>query len=130
MLVNDRNELVGIFTDSDLARLLEQRRHAQLDAPIAEVMTTRFRTVTAGSPLLAAIDTLVEYKISELPVIDQQGQPLGLIDITDVVSMVAQAEQLQKSPTAESPSVRTIADDGMLISVPMPTCPPSSAQPN
>lgn len=130
MLVDDQNELVGIFTDSDLARLLEQRRHAQLDAPIAEVMTTRFRTVTAGSPLLAAIDTLVEYKISELPVIDQQGQPLGLIDITDVVSMVAQAEQLQKSPTAESPSVRTIADDGMLISVPMPTCPPSSAQPN
>ncbi len=112
MLLDDQEKLVGIFTDSDLARLLEKRRHAQLDAPIAEVMTTRFRTVTAGSPLLSAIDMLVEFKISELPVVDLHGKPLGLIDITDVVGMVAQAEQLLQNSAIESPTVRNVADDG------------------
>lgn len=116
MLVDEAGLLVGIFTDSDLARLLEQRRHAQLDAPIADVMSKRFRTVQAGSPLLAAIDTLVEFKISELPVVDDRGQPLGLIDITDVVGMVAQAEQL-KSSSGTIPAARTVAEDGVLISV-------------
>ena len=119
MLVDDQAQLVGIFTDSDLARLLEQRRHEQLDAPIAQVMTTRFRTVSAGSPLLAAIDTLVQFKISELPVVDAQGKPLGLIDITDVVGMVAQAEQQHKSSQSEIVPIRTIADDGVLVSVPL-----------
>ena len=122
MLVNDQQQLVGIFTDSDLARLLEQRRHSQLDAPIAEVMTSRFRTVQAGSPLLRAIDMLVEFKISELPVVDQQGNPLGLIDITDVVSLVAQAEQQQKTTTQpDSLPTRTFAEDGVLVSVPLPS---------
>ncbi len=31
--------LLGIFTDSDLARLFEKRREAELDRPIGEVMT-------------------------------------------------------------------------------------------
>lgn len=128
MLIDDGGQLVGIFTDSDLARLLEQRRHAQLDAPISQVMSTRFRTVNMGSPVLAAIDMLVEFKISELPVVDQQGQPLGLIDITDVVGMVAQAEQLKCANT--EPASRSIADDGVLISVPMPVSIPSSSHAN
>ena len=31
--------LLGIFTDSDLARLFEKRREAELDRPIGAVMT-------------------------------------------------------------------------------------------
>lgn len=95
MLVDDLQRLVGIFTDSDLARLLEQRRHSQLDAPIAEVMTTKFRTVQCGQPLSDAVELLTQYKISELPVLDQHGCPLGLIDITDVVGLVTPGDQLQ-----------------------------------
>ena len=40
MLVEDDDgRLLGIFTDSDLARLFERRREADLDRPIGEVMT-------------------------------------------------------------------------------------------
>ncbi len=130
MLVDDHQRLVGIFTDSDLARLLEQRRHSQLDAPIAEVMTTRFRTVSAGSLLSEAIDLLAEFKISELPVIDSTGQPMGMIDITDVIGLVTQAEQLKMNaapllipplsiPPLSIGSEPTLADDGSLVSIPL-----------
>ena len=119
MLIDDQRRLVGIFTDSDLARLLEQRRHSQLDAPIAEVMTTKFRTVSSGAPLAVAVDLLAQYKISELPVIDASASPLGLIDITDVVGLVAQAQEQQdaRAPADDC----CVAADGQLISVSITT---------
>jgi CBS domain containing-hemolysin-like protein len=36
----------------------------------------------------AAIEILTERKFSELPVVDRQGRPLGMIDVTDVVGML------------------------------------------
>ena len=35
-----------------------------------------------------ALDVLAERKISELPVVDADGRPLGLLDITDVVGLL------------------------------------------
>jgi arabinose-5-phosphate isomerase len=87
MIVDEAGLLVGIFTDSDLARLLEANRDAAIDGPLADVMTRSPATVTAGELLSAACDMLSHRKISELPVVDQAGKPLGLIDITDVVGL-------------------------------------------
>ncbi len=87
MLTDAAGRLVGIFTDSDLARLFESRRDAALDGPIREVMTAAPRTVPQGSMMVDAVAIMAERKISELPVIDAAGKPAGLIDITDVVSL-------------------------------------------
>ena len=87
MLVDEEGKLAGLFTDSDLARLLEKRRYEALEGPIREVMTREVRTVLSGTLLGAAIDVLADRKISELPVLDAQRRPLGLLDITDVVGI-------------------------------------------
>ena len=88
MVVDDSGHLAGIFTDSDLARLLECKRDDALDRPIEEVMTHGPQTVRRGEWLSEAIQALAARKISELPVVDDVGVPLGLIDITDVVAVV------------------------------------------
>jgi len=67
--------------------LLERQQDSQFDQSIAEVMTHGPVTVTAGTKLEVAIETLACRNISELPVVDSQGMPIGLIDITDVVSL-------------------------------------------
>jgi arabinose-5-phosphate isomerase len=85
MLIDSRGELAGLFTDSDLARLIERRCDAALDRPIAEVMTRSPATIAAGSPLPAAIELLAGRKFSELPVVDDARRPVGLIDVTDVL---------------------------------------------
>ena len=87
MVVSKNGSLTGLFTDSDLARLLERQQDSQFDQSIAEVMTHGPVTVTAGTKLEVAIETLACRNISELPVVDSQGTPIGLIDITDVVSL-------------------------------------------
>jgi arabinose-5-phosphate isomerase len=92
MLVESDGRLCGLFTDSDLARLVEQRRDAALDRPIREVMTPEPITVLAGGRVLDAVEILRERKISELPVIDAEGRPIGLLDITDVIGLVPAEE--------------------------------------
>jgi arabinose-5-phosphate isomerase len=93
MLTDGAGRLAGLFTDSDLARLFEQRRDAALDRPIGEVMTPNPITVVVGTRLVEAIDLLCRHKISELPVVDLTGQPVGLLDITDVIELVPEEEQ-------------------------------------
>lgn len=88
MLSDTNNRIVGLFTDSDLVRLLENRHDHLLDANIADFITTRFKSVPSGMPLIDAIQAMRERRISELPVIDTDGCPLGMLDITDVLSAV------------------------------------------
>jgi arabinose-5-phosphate isomerase len=97
MLTGADGRLCGLFTDSDLARLIEQRRDAALDRPIKEVMTADPLTVTLGARLLEAVAVLDGRKISELPVVDGAGRPVGLIDITDLIGLA-----LIEAPPAEA----------------------------
>lgn len=88
MLIDDSEMLCGLFTDSDLARLLEERRETQLDRPIREVMTPDPVTATAEMTLGEAARLLGSRKLSELPVIDARHRPIGLIDITDILPLL------------------------------------------
>jgi arabinose-5-phosphate isomerase len=85
MLTCGDGRLAGLFTDSDLARLFEQRRDAALDRPIREVMTADPLTVPKGTRVIDAVEVLRLRKISELPVVDAHGRPSGLLDITDLI---------------------------------------------
>jgi arabinose-5-phosphate isomerase len=87
MLLDDDGQLAGIFTDSDLVRLLETRRYEALDGPVESVMTRSMQIVESGTLLGAAIEVLGGRKISELPVVDKHNRPIGLLDITDVISI-------------------------------------------
>src|SRR5262245_26603210 len=96
MIVDEAGVLVGIFTDSDLARLLEANRDTTIDGPLADVMTRSPATTTLGELLSTACELLSRRKISELPVVDQAGKPVGLIDITDVVGLTPEDVQCPK----------------------------------
>ena len=103
MLTDETGLLTGIFTDSDLARLLETRRDQAIDGPIRNVMTCGPRTVRIGSSMSEALDVLAERKISELPVVDARGRPLGMLDITDVVGLLPREVPAEDSPPSLSP---------------------------
>jgi arabinose-5-phosphate isomerase len=88
MLVDASGKLSGIFTDSDLARLLENRRDGEIDGPISKLMTRNPKTAAAGTLLADAVKLMGTKKISELPVIDDTGVPLGMLDVTDIVTLL------------------------------------------
>ncbi len=103
MLVDESGQLCGLFTDSDLARLIEERREADLDLPIRMVMTREPATVALGSRAHEAMDLMRRRKLSELPVVDAEGRPAGILDITDLLGMAsASADQSQDGKTIQA----------------------------
>jgi arabinose-5-phosphate isomerase len=103
MLVDDQGRLEGIFTDSDLARLMEQRRDQDLDQPISQLMTKAFSAIQSGAKLTDATKVMVQRKISELPVVDANDRPIGMIDVTDVLELEHAVVASTPSKDSESP---------------------------
>jgi len=50
-------------------------------------------TVLTSSRLLEAVEIIQDRKISELPVVDEMGRPIGLLDITDLIGLVPLEEE-------------------------------------
>lgn len=91
MLVGESGRLSGIFTDSDLVRMIERRDEKALERPIAEAMTTDPITLRAGQRVLEALELFRDFHVSEIPVLDDERRPIGLVDITDLVDLLPEA---------------------------------------
>ena len=97
MLAGTDGRLSGFFTDSDFARLVAQERESQFDRPISEVMTINPITISPTALLSEAVELLSSKRVSELPVVDLTGRPVGLIDITDVISLMPSEQSDEQS---------------------------------
>jgi arabinose-5-phosphate isomerase len=91
LLVDDLTRLRGIFTDADLSRLLEGRRDRELDQPISTLMNSKPTAISADMLLRDAIEIMSDRKFSQLPVLNDKGQPVGILDITDLIGLLPQA---------------------------------------
>lgn len=88
IVIDDSGALCGLFTDSDLARILENSSYNLLDLPIRDSMTISPVTTVSGTRLTDVIDVMADHKFSEVPVVDKTGMPIGLLDITDLISQL------------------------------------------
>ena len=83
-LVSADGKLSGIFTDGDLRRLLETETHP-MSVPIARVMTRNPKRIKADQLASEAMAVMRQYRIDELPVVDAEDAPIGMIDVQDLV---------------------------------------------
>jgi arabinose-5-phosphate isomerase len=77
--------LVGIFTDGDLRRLVE---HGQTDfaRPVSTAMGRHPRTVRPEALVVDAARLLRQARIDQVPVVDSEGRPVGLLDVQDLLA--------------------------------------------
>lgn len=87
LLVDADGRLSGIFTDGDLRRLVNTRGTAALDGPIAEAMTRDPRRLADSDLVRDAVRMIRERRVDEIPVVDQEGRPVGILDVQDLVAM-------------------------------------------
>src|SRR4051794_32882100 len=85
ILVDESGKVSGIFSDGDLRRIVTDSDGAALKRPIAEVMTKNPKRIGAEQLASEAMALMRPYRIDELPVVDEQDRPVGLIDIQDLV---------------------------------------------
>lgn len=86
LLVDADGRLAGIFTDGDLRRLVLRDR-AELDRPIGAVMTRRPRTIAHTALARDAVALVLEHRQDEVPIVDDDGRPVGLLDVQDLVAL-------------------------------------------
>lgn len=83
-VIDKSGKLIGIFTDGDL------RRHLETDMNLAkrkvsEVMTRYPITILKEKLAVEALRILEEKKIDELPVVDKNKKPVGMLDVQDLL---------------------------------------------
>jgi len=84
IVVDKSGKLKGIFTDGDLRRHLESDKNL-LSRLIKEVMTKNPIVVNKDMLAAEAMRILQAKKIDELPVVDKNMHPLGLLDVQDLL---------------------------------------------
>jgi arabinose-5-phosphate isomerase len=78
-------KLIGIFTDGDLRRLV-QRGEVDFARPVSHVMGKSPRTVRPDDLAISAAEMLRETQVDQLPVVDGDGRPVGLLDVQDLLA--------------------------------------------
>lgn len=82
-VVDDRGRLLGVFTDGDLRRALDDEIDIH-QTPIDQLMTRNCITITADSLAAEALHIMDEHKISALVVADGE-QPVGALHLHDLL---------------------------------------------
>jgi len=84
-VIDASGRLVGIFTDGDLRRMVE-RGKTDFDLPVSAVMGHHPRCVSPEDLALTAAALMREAHVDQLPVVNADGHPVGLIDVQDLLA--------------------------------------------
>ncbi|MBW8041173.1 MAG: KpsF/GutQ family sugar-phosphate isomerase [Planctomycetes bacterium] len=87
MVVDNDGRLAGIITDADLRRLITQQQQKAFAFKASDIMTADCKKIRADALAAEATAIFHKYRIDDLPVVDPDDRPLGLIDVQDIVTI-------------------------------------------
>ena len=99
MVVVSPDGVIGIVSERDVVRALQQRGADLLRAPVSEIMTTFVATCTPNDSVDSLSALMTTTRVRHIPVMEN-GRLTGIVSIGDVVKtrmeeLEAQQEQLQ-----------------------------------
>jgi arabinose-5-phosphate isomerase len=83
-IVDENQQLVGLFTDGDLRRILEQRidiHTTQIDVVMTKSCTTATQDILAAE----ALNIMERKRINGLIVVNEKNQPIGALNMQDLL---------------------------------------------
>lgn len=83
-VVDDNEQLVGIFTDGDLRRTVDQNFNINA-VTVGHVMTKNCKTILAGTLAIDALKLMEQHEITSLIVKNKQGNMVGIIHMHDIL---------------------------------------------
>lgn len=87
MVVDEKGRLAGIITDADLRRLITKETEGAFERKASDVMTANCKRIRADALAAEATALFHKYRIDELPVVDAEDRPVGMIDVQDIVTI-------------------------------------------
>ena len=87
MVVGKDGKLAGIITDADLRRLMTKHGLQAFEFEAGNVMTPDCKKIRADALAAEATAIFHKYRIDDLPVVDADNKPVGMIDVQDIVTI-------------------------------------------
>jgi CBS domain-containing protein len=84
LVMDEAGKLLGIFTERDFVNRVVAAG-ADVSQPVEGLMTRAPRTVRRSSSVHAAVELMATAGYRHLPVLDDAGEPLGVLSVKDVV---------------------------------------------
>ena len=84
--MNKRGQLSGIITDTDSTRYVVGKDLLPEDTPLSRVMTAKPTCVTLSDSAMDAMSLMIENHYRHLPVVDDSGAAVGLLDIVQCLN--------------------------------------------
>jgi CBS domain-containing protein len=101
VLVVDGDDLKGIVTDRDI--VVNAVAEGNGDASVEDVASTDTTTIEADAELTDAISLMREKKVRRLPVVDDDGEPVGIVSLGDL-AIEADDDSALKEISAAKPN--------------------------
>ena len=83
-VVVENDRVLGVFTDGDLRRALDQKADVHRTT-MREIMTSPFKSIRAGELAAEGAHIMEKYRITALPVLDEQGALVGALNVHDLL---------------------------------------------
>ncbi|MDB9752011.1 KpsF/GutQ family sugar-phosphate isomerase [Gammaproteobacteria bacterium] len=83
-IVNDNNEILGVFTDGDLRRTLDSKVDINT-CLVKDIMTKNGKNIKANSLAASALALMEEHSINALVVVDEQEKLIGILNMHDLL---------------------------------------------
>ncbi len=87
LVVDDRGCLVGLVTDGDLRSAMLKTGPQIWHAELTDVMTHRPTILNDDALVRDAVRIVREHRFDEIPVVDCDGRPVGIIDVQDLAAL-------------------------------------------
>lgn len=84
LVVDADDRLLGTVTDGDVRRAI--LRGVGLDAPVREVMATRFTVLEEGASDQDALETMQAHQVGQVPALDREGRVRGIFALPDLLA--------------------------------------------
>ena len=94
LLVIENDEIVGIFSERDYARKVALLNRSSKTTPVGEIMSSPVVSVRPDQNLQKCMALMTDKRIRHLPVIDENGELMGIISIGDVVKAVISEQEV------------------------------------
>jgi|AntRauTorcE11898_2_1112593.scaffolds.fasta_scaffold03504_2 CBS domain-containing protein len=88
LVVDDDAHLQGILTTTDFVQIVAERQPKDR-TPVSEYMSTDVLTTSAQEPIEEVANRLLEAGIHHMPVVDEDGTPIGIVTTTDLAAYVS-----------------------------------------
>lgn len=102
VIVLDEGRMVGIFTERDLMTKVAAKGLDCGTTAVGDVMTRDVVTVSCESDLESCVQCMAEGGFRHLPVIDDEGEPIGMISQRDFVALTLGQALRRVSGTARA----------------------------